>query len=119
MCAIKHLSSLTAKNRPGLPKKSVLLFDRYARKHSTCMPAMTKEKMFKAGCDQLVLQRFPCAIRSFACLGKSEGLESQRILINLVIHVNRTSNSSDVGTLGNECAVREREIFHSLTSHHN
>src|SRR5258706_161539 len=63
MCAIKHLSSLTAKNRPGLPKKSVLLFDRYAPKHSPCMPAMTKEKMFKAGCDQLVLQRFPCASR--------------------------------------------------------
>ena len=39
------------------------------------MLSVTKEKVLEAGRNHLVLDRFSCLISSFACLGKSEGLE--------------------------------------------
>jgi hypothetical protein len=74
-------------------------------RYPPCMLAVTKGEVFQAGCDHLVLDRIPCVIRSFACLGKSEGFEGQRIFINFLVHVDRVSGSGKIGTLGNERAV--------------
>src|SRR5258706_15886776 len=102
MCPIKHLSSLTAKNRPGLSKKSVQHSISESHKSSEYPPrmlAVTKEKMLRTSCDYLVLDCFPCPIRSFACLSKSEGLEGQRVVVNILIHIYWTGNGSTLGTL--------------------
>jgi hypothetical protein len=69
------------------------------------MFAVTKEKVLQADRDHLVLGCVPRVMCSFACLGKPEGLEGQRIFINSLIRVERTGNSSDMSALGNESAV--------------
>ena len=74
------------------------------------MPAVAKKKVLRAGRNQLVLDR----ICWFARLSEAEGLEGQRVLVDLLIHVDRTSNGSNMGALGDQCAVRESEILHGL-----
>jgi hypothetical protein len=74
-------------------------------KYSPGVLAVTKEEVLQAGRDQLVLDPILCVIRSFACLGESEGFEGQWIFINFLIHVDRMSGSGKIGTLGNERAV--------------
>ena len=83
------------------------------------MLAVTKLKVLQTGRTHLVLERFPCAIRSFAYRGKSKRLEGQGIFIDLFIHVDRARNSSNMGTLGDECTVRKSEIRHGLAPHRN
>jgi hypothetical protein len=80
------------------------------------MLAVTKEKMLKAGRDHLVLDRFPCVIRSFACLGKSEGLEGQRILVNLFIHVTGPAIAATWVPLGMNVPSENVKSFMALRS---
>lgn len=80
------------------------------------MPAVTPEEVLRAGCHHLVLDRILFVV-SFACLGESEGLEGRWILVYLVVHMNRKSGNTDMGTLRDERAVREREILHGLALH--
>ena len=63
------------------------------------MLAMTKVKVVQAGRDHLILSRIS---RAFWCLCKPERLEGQRIFVNVLIHMNRTSGSSNMSTLGDE-----------------
>ena len=83
------------------------------------MPAMAKEKVLRASRCHLILDRIPCIVCSLARLGKSEGLEGQWVLVDLLIHVDRTGNGSDKGALGNERPVREAEVLQGLALHHN
>lgn len=75
------------------------------RGYSPRMPAVTPEEVLRAGCHHLVLDRILFVVSSFACLGESEGLEGRWILVYLLVHMDRKSGNTDMGTLGDERAV--------------
>ena len=67
--------------------------------------AVAKEQVLWTGRGQLVLDRLNWINRARPCLGESERLEHQRVVVNLAIHADWAGTNSKMGALGNECAI--------------